>query len=377
MRRVTMIVTLLFLFPVSADSENVSFDNRMLWVVRDAMVSEKSIDGVLQFAEENDFNHLIVQVRGRGDALYNSSFVPRSIRIKNTEFDPLDYIIKRTRGTQIQIHAWVNMYYLWSASSFPKQENHLLHVQPDWLDNDKPSRINVEQTLDAIRNNRYNDEGLFLAPTHPEVTPYLISMVTEIVSKYDVDGIHLDYIRYYNEKFGLNPDGLSQYQFLENGGELPLLSSSQIIKDPDWGNYRRKAITQLVKGISQVIKEKNDQCVLSAAVKPNIYSARNEFGQEWDVWLLAGYLDWAIPMNYLPELDIFSTNIQIMDDNLPKKHRSKIVMGLATYNQDPTQVNEKIQFTKKSGFNSICLFSYNVFRDSSGYFDKIRNQLVP
>jgi hypothetical protein len=66
-----------------------------------------------------------------------------------------------------------------------------------------------------------------------------------------------------------------------------------------------------------------------------------------------------------------------MEDNLPKKHRSKIIMGLATYNQDPNQVNEKIQFTKDSGFNGICLFSYNVFRDTTGYFDRIKKHLVP
>ncbi|MBT3590571.1 MAG: family 10 glycosylhydrolase [Candidatus Marinimicrobia bacterium] len=374
-RRVAWYVTLLFFIPSLLIGES-PFEKRLLWVVRDAMSSTESIDELIEFADENKFNHLLVQVRGRGDALYESNLVPRSIRLKDADFDPLEYIISKAKPLDIKIHAWLNMYYLWSASSMPNQQNHLLYTNPDWLDNDSQKNVNVEQVLIDIKNKSYNDEGLFLAPTHPEVSRYLIDVVEEVVQNYNIDGIHLDYVRFYNENYGLNPVGLSFYKKYRGESNVPFLST-QIIQDPIWGSFRRNSVTKLVKGISNVIKANRDNCILSAAVKPNLYSARNDFGQEWDVWLLAGYLDWVIPMNYLPELDIFSTNINVMEDNLPKKHRSKIIMGLATYNQDPNQVNEKIQFTKDSGFNGICLFSYNVFRDTTGYFDRIKKHLVP
>ena len=374
-RRVAWYVTLLFFIPSLLIGES-PFEKRLLWVVRDAMSSTESIDELIEFADENKFNHLLVQVRGRGDALYESNLVPRSIRLKDADFDPLEYIISKAKPLDIKIHAWLNMYCLWSASSMPNQQNHLLYTNPDWLDNDSQKNVNVEQVLIDIKNKSYNDEGLFLAPTHPEVSRYLIDVVEEVVQNYNIDGIHLDYVRFYNENYGLNPVGLSFYKKYRGESNVPFLST-QIIQDPIWGSFRRNSVTKLVKGISNVIKANRDNCILSAAVKPNLYSARNDFGQEWDVWLLAGYLDWVIPMNYLPELDIFSTNINVMEDNLPKKHRSKIIMGLATYNQDPNQVNEKIQFTKDSGFNGICLFSYNVFRDTTGYFDRIKKHLVP
>ena len=374
-RRVAWYVTLLFFIPSLLIGES-PFEKRLLWVVRDAMSSTESIDELIEFADENKFNHLLVQVRGRGDALYESNLVPRSIRLKDADFDPLEYIISKAKPLDIKIHAWLNMYYLWSASSMPNQQNHLLYTNPDWLDNDSQKNVNVEQVLIDIKNKSYNDEGLFLAPTHPEVSRYLIDVVEEVVQNYNIDGIHLDYVRFYNENYGLNPVGLSFYKKYRGESNVPFLST-QIIQDPIWGSFRRNSVTKLVKGISNVIKANRDNCILSAAVKPNLYSARNDFGQEWDVWLLAGYLDWVIPMNYLSELDIFSTNINVMEDNLPKKHRSKIIMGLATYNQDPNQVNEKIQFTKDSGFNGICLFSYNVFRDTTGYFDRIKKHLVP
>ena len=48
-------------------------------------------DKILNFAKTNNYNHLFVQIRGRGDAYYQSNLVPRSHLLKNTDFDPLDY----------------------------------------------------------------------------------------------------------------------------------------------------------------------------------------------------------------------------------------------------------------------------------------------
>ena len=53
---------------------------------------------------------------------------------------------------------------------------------------------------------------------------------------------------------------------------------------------------------------------LSAAVKPNLYEARDRFFQEWDVWIAAGYLDKAIVMNYAANLKGFARNIDIIYD---------------------------------------------------------------
>ncbi|MBT3299341.1 MAG: family 10 glycosylhydrolase [Candidatus Marinimicrobia bacterium] len=369
-RRVTCYVALLFFIPQWLTA-NSTFDKRILWVVRDAMTSSESIDEMLSFAKENNFNHLLVQVRGRGDAYYQSEFVPRSTLIIKDDFDPLDYILSKAESLDIEIHAWLNMYYLWSASTMPLQKKHLLYTNPEWLDKDSSQNNGLQRTL----KNKGN-EGFYLAPTHPDVSKYLMDVVRELVQKYPVDGIHLDYIRFHKFEYGKNPIGLAFYN-KHREEPMNLSLSMRSMQNIDWNRFKRKSVTKLVKGISNIIQEKNENCILSAAVKPNLYEAKNEFGQEWDVWLLAGYLDWAIPMNYLPELEIFSTNIQIIDDNLPKKYRSKIVMGLATYNQNPDQVEEKIKFTQQSGFKNICLFSYNVFRDSDGYFGQIKKHLIP
>ena len=119
----------------------------------------------------------------------------------------------------------------------------------------------------------------------------------------------------------------------------------------------------------------NPKIELSAAVKPSLYEARERFYQEWDVWLVAGYLDKAFLMNYATDLRVFAANIDIMYDNLPKKYRRKIVMGISTYNQNPDEALTKVKYTKVTRFSSVAFFSYNSLVQNKTYFQKIKNYI--
>ena len=99
------------------------------------------------FAEENNYNHLFVQIRGRGEAYYDSWLVPRTHLLKDTDFDPLEYILKKSKGTSIKIHAWLNVYYLWSYYEKPTQGNHILLNHPEWLDTKAPDQMDVGEVL--------------------------------------------------------------------------------------------------------------------------------------------------------------------------------------------------------------------------------------
>ena len=88
-RRVTFVTLLFFLSNfLSADSKNV----KALWIVRDDMVSKKLIDDAISFSVEKQFTDIFVQIRGRGDAYYNSNLVPRADLISKNDFDPLAYL---------------------------------------------------------------------------------------------------------------------------------------------------------------------------------------------------------------------------------------------------------------------------------------------
>ena len=89
-------------------------------------------------------------------------------------FDPLEYIVKKAKSEEIKIHAWINVFYLWSSPQTPSQNGHILLNHPDWIDTKIPDQMNVSQTLNAMKKNRkINGEGFYLAPTHPEVIAHL------------------------------------------------------------------------------------------------------------------------------------------------------------------------------------------------------------
>ena len=75
---------------------------KALWIVRDHMTNPDLIDEALGFAENNGFNHIFAQVRGRGDSFYNSKFVPKSILV-DPNFDPLNYLINKCKRKNIKV----------------------------------------------------------------------------------------------------------------------------------------------------------------------------------------------------------------------------------------------------------------------------------
>ena len=354
---------------VAGEDEKVSpLYDRYLWVIRDVLKSKKSIDDMVNFAIEKNINHLFVQVRGRGDSFYESQFTSRSQILSESEFDPLAYLLDTANGKGINIHAWVNVYFLWSSKSLPKDERHILHMQQQWLDTTEEWPVDVGKQLEMVAVNN-NSEGLFLSPNHPDVNEYLIKVFRELITNYDIDGLHLDYIRYQDAEYGRNPYAIAQFKsesgndpgpwFLEM--ERSTIASPRLIANMKrWNNFKRKAVTSLVKDTRALVDEVRPDCIISAAVKPNLYVARERYFQEWNVWLAAGYMDWVVPMNYSPKMREFARNIDVINDNFPKKYREKIIMGIALYNQTPSEASEKIKFSRLRQFPRISIFSYNI-----------------
>jgi|TARA_Y100000310_G_scaffold2817_1_gene3771 uncharacterized lipoprotein YddW (UPF0748 family) len=371
--RAAVSVALLFSLNWASNIGKGEFSERYLWVVRNTMTNPERIDQMLQFATLNRFNHILVQVRGRGDAYYNSNLVPESHLIKDTNFDPLAYLIPKAKEKGIHVHAWVNTYLLWSSRVKPVQKNHLLYTQPDWLDQDGHIPIDIKKEMRRFNSGKNGNEGFYLSPNHPKVNGYLLSVFRDLIENYELDGLHLDYIRYHDSEYGQNPSAIAYYRKYNGLDADPSRMSSA----SEWSDHRRKAVTDLVRETKNLIETVRPKMELTAAVKPNLYQARERYYQEWDVWLAAGYLDKAVVMNYTKDLKDFAANIDIMYDNLPSKYRKKIVMGIATYNQPARHVVDKVKYTRVTRFSGISFFSYNVIVQNPRYFRSIKKILYP
>ena len=142
----------------------------------------------------------------------------------------------------------------------------------------------------------------YLSPSHPGVFNYLEKVADELISNYDLDGIHLDYIRYGDSDFGYNMAARIIFERQHGVDPLKLLTDNDngyVNNSKDekqllfnkWSTFRRKALTKLVKNFNGLVLRKNPECLITAAVKPNPSIARNRYFQEWDRWLAEGLVE--------------------------------------------------------------------------------------
>ena len=167
-----------------------------LWVVRDAITSSEQVQILIDFADLHHYNVIFVQVRGRGDAYYKSYFVPPPKDYPNIPyvFDPLEEIIKLAHLRGIEVHAWFNMYLTWSSPMPPIDPEHPLNKHPEWFMVSIDGHSMADTYVDSIKANFHGMR--YLSPGLESVRNYLSRVVTEVIVSYNVDGVHLDYIRY-------------------------------------------------------------------------------------------------------------------------------------------------------------------------------------
>ncbi|MDO9548148.1 MAG: family 10 glycosylhydrolase [Candidatus Marinimicrobia bacterium] len=372
-----VVITALFLF-WSASALAKEPQRMAMWVVRDQIKSPESIDKIIDFAQRNGFTDLFVQVRGRGDAFYKSSLVPRSQNLPKNEFDPLKYILDNAHPKNLKIHAWINMFLLWSSDDKPQDKNHLYYRHPEWLSVDADGVKDINRKFRDF--NRINTEGIYLSPLVPEVNDHLVEVVKEIVENYNVDGIHLDYIRYPKNCYDFNDIGRRRFKEIYAVDPILLSISNKSFFSgieantietlmEKWAEFRQDAITELIVKIRETIITTRKPIVLSAAVKPDPFEARNHFYQDWEKWLKLGYIDFAAPMNYTSNAELFEGILLKIDPLITKE---KIWMGIGVYNQGRYEALSKIMVSYSNGYDQLVFFSYKTLANQPNYFPTLR-----
>jgi len=351
---------------------------RGLWVVRDSITSRSKAVDLVNFADTYGYNVLFLQVRGRGDAFYKSYFVPGPEEfpyIPDT-FDPLATVIELAHARGIKVHAWFNMYLVWSADNPPSNSLHLVNAHPSWFMVSVNGISMADCPIDSVRNNYL--EGRFISPALVEVRSYLSRVITEVLVSYDIDGVHLDYIRYPGREYDFN-DGIRQ-QFYRRHGVDPvrvMLEGEKV--DPTieylekWVEYRTNPIDEQVRSVARRIKLVNKNVSFSAAVKPSIDEAYYKFGQNWAGWLNDGIVDFVVTMSYFPETAWVE---DVLNDSLKKADRRKVIGGIGAYKLTPEQTAAQIKLMGDLGLSGYCIFSYNTFINIPHFAESLDSLIV-
>src|SRR5688572_14149320 len=197
---------------------------RALWVTRTTMTSPESILQMVAAAQAGGFNALLVQVRGRGDAYYAATIEPRASELASKpSFDPLATVLQEAHGAGLKVHAWVAVNLVSSSVTLPASRDHVIYRAPEWLM--VPRELAAEMKKIDLRSPAYVGrlarwtrahtsivEGLYTSPLHPAAQDHTTAVIAEIAAKYDVDGIHLDYVRFPNDDFDYSPAAMEQFR---------------------------------------------------------------------------------------------------------------------------------------------------------------------
>ncbi|OGP81401.1 MAG: hypothetical protein A2Z08_02980 [Deltaproteobacteria bacterium RBG_16_54_11] len=368
-------------------------EGRGIWVVRYQMSSPQVLDQVVDDSRQGRFNFLFVQVHGRGDAYYRSHIVPRSEVLAEAPaaYDPLDYVLQRGHAAGLQVHAWLNVLYAWPyPPPYPLSPQHVVNSHPEWLIADDEGR-NLTQYNQAERT-RDSSEGLYLDPANPLVRSYFLKVCREVVEGYDVDGIHLDFIRYPGPRWGFNTEPLEA--FIKRWGVDPRLLSVWVQSPmPDrfiekklprhlrwqyyyyslWAEQRSGYITELVKELHDEVQSINPHVILSVAVFPDPQVAYYLKGQDWPTWMARGYADLIVPMAY--HGDYYRVLAQMAEAKARAQGRV-VFAGLGAWVKDPIELQQEVEGLKRIGVDGFSYFSYQGMKEcDAGYLQQIRGYL--
>ena len=294
---------------------------------------------ILTELKNANFNTIFLQVRMRGDLLYPSAIEPQSSVLTGSSsivpsYDPLAFAIEECHKRGIALHAWIVTFPLGSRShvaSLGKKGVATKH--PEWT---------------------INHQGeYYLNPGLPEVRQSLCHLVEDLVSRYDVDGVHFDYIRY-PEKAGSFKDNQTYKRYA-----LPGQTKAE---------WREKNINKLLQDISKAVVSIRPYTLISTAPigryreipgrRYTGWTAKESVHQDPQTWFREGSVDFVVPMMYYRD-ELFDPYLRDWKEQMKG---GTVIPGLGAYRtQDnsqwsPSVIEQQMQLAQREGLNGICFY---------------------
>src|SRR6185437_15546190 len=354
---------------------------RALWVLRTSLSTPASIHALVKTAADHGFNTLLVQVRGRGDAYYESDLEPRAADLvrQPATFDPLATVIADAHQAGLRVHAWMNLNLISSAAELPSALDHIIYRHPEWLmvpreiaqelkSIDPSSPGYVGKVARWVRAQPDKLEGLYSSPIQPEAASHTEAVVTDVIKRYGVDGVHLDYVRYPSDQFDYSRFAIAAFRADMRPKvspavrrELDDLERVDLFAYPDrfpteWTTFRRAQLSAMLMRIRTSVKAARPEAFLTIAAAPDPQEAYEQRLQDWRTWLEHGLIDAVCPMAYTQEPDRFAEQIAAARDIAGGK---VVWAGIGAYRLKPEQTIENIQAARRLGTAGFVLFSYD------------------
>ncbi|MCR5684436.1 MAG: family 10 glycosylhydrolase [Lachnospiraceae bacterium] len=239
-------------------------------------------------------NAVMVHVRPFSDAMYRSAYYPWSYYASGTQgkdpgYDPLEIMVSEAHARDLEIHAWINPYRVSTTWNYGTDTDKLSKKNParKWLTNSK--------TADD-RNVLAFGGAMYYNPAVPAVRKLIVNGVKEIVTGYDVDGIHLD--DYFYPALGDNYETAFDAPEYEEYAAGRRTKGKKPLSIADW---RRKNVNTLVSALYAAVKEIRPGAAFG--ISPGGYidylKDDNRWYVDYETWMgNEGYIDYICPQLY-------------------------------------------------------------------------------
>jgi len=315
--KITLTVLLLLSSFIKPQNNNQEF--RATWVITWEYISSGStlevnkarIREILDNHKKANMTSVLFQIRQSGTAYYQSSYEPWGYYAGYTYpgFDPLQYAIEEAHKRGLELHAWFNTF---SVSS--SQPGTIPVQHPEWICRD--------QNGNPMTSYKAASPGL------QAVRDYTVNVAMEIVRNYDIDGLHLDYVRWneYDTDDMLRPASQKEQETKLDGlfsdNTINKLTSpestNRFLYDVEhpysagvpagfstWEDWWRWSVTEFVKTLHDSVQAVKPWVRLSPAALGN-YKSGGSSGwngyyvvyQDAAFWFNQGYVEQLTPMHY-------------------------------------------------------------------------------
>ncbi|WP_088890945.1 glycoside hydrolase family 10 protein [Leptolyngbya ohadii] len=322
---------------------------RGVWLTNvdsDVMFSPDRLTTALQTLRQMNFNTVYPTVWNWGYTLYSSpiaqrasgrSIDPRVPALQN--WDMLADLIQTSHQQGLTVIPWFEFGFMTTADSA------IAVRHPDWITN----RRDASQIWqDGIYQRRW------LNPFKPEVQQFILNLILEIVTRYDIDGIQFDDHLGLPDDFGYDAYTVQLYR--REKGKFPPANP----QDPEWVKWRADKITAFMERTFHAIKARKQNVIVS--LSPNSYPfAYHHFLQDWRLWERAGFVEELILQVYHDSPQRFLSELSRPEVQAAQRHIPTAI-GLLTGLKDKPipirQVQQQATWVRDRQFAGISLFFY-------------------
>ncbi|WP_056873031.1 glycoside hydrolase family 10 protein [Pelomonas sp. Root1444] len=242
-------------------------------------------------AQRIGLNALILQVRTSADALYESKLEPWSEYLTGTQgrhpgYDPLAVWLAECRARGLELHAWINPYRARHSSAKSALAESHVGRSHDWV-------------------KRYGDQ-LWMDPGDPAAAEQTLAVVRDILSRYAVDGIHID--DYFYPYPITDPATKQEVDFPDEPSWQRYVAKGGSLGRHDWRRYSVNGLVQRMYALAHEVRPGTRVGVSPFGIpKPAMrpagiagFSQYDKLYADVELWLREGWMDYLAPQLYWP-----------------------------------------------------------------------------